>query len=395
MSAAGFVLAINLVVAGLFATAFGIVAIYYRAAIGARWLALAFLMGVVNVGLEFALPFQTDARPVSLAIFSAFLVALAFFNAGIALHYGREIPKVALGFFVLVAIAINVVILDLPRDSLLRALLYQLPYSALQLYGAYLVLAQKTRRALDIALAGLLTLNALNFISKPFLAAIIGSGGSPQGYFGSSYAAISQSSGAVLLVASGMVILLITIRDLTARSETDALTGLLNRRGFENQAERSRTMATRTDAPAVMIMVDLDHLRTINDLHGEAAGDQVIFGLARALEESFDFRAIIGRFSGGQFAILLPGLNLAEARGAVEAARRHWSEISAEERQVDASVTSSFGMAMLEPCENLADALRRAEDALHEAKTLGRDRVCIAPSPIRLAQKRPAREARA
>ena len=94
MSAAGFVLAINLFVAGLFATAFGIVAVYYRAALGARWLAFAYALGIANPILEFVLPFQANGQPISFGIFAALFLALALSNVGLALHYRVRLPVV-------------------------------------------------------------------------------------------------------------------------------------------------------------------------------------------------------------------------------------------------------------------------------------------------------------
>src|SRR5690606_17556401 len=94
------------------------------------------------------------------------------------------------------------------------------------------------RRILDVALMGILVTVIIHFIAKPFLAQMIGSGGAPQGYLSSTYAAISQSVGAILHISTGIAVLLIMVRDvmaeITARSETDALSGLHNRRGFED-----------------------------------------------------------------------------------------------------------------------------------------------------------------
>ena len=399
MSAAGFVLAINLFIAGLFATAFGIVATYYRTAIGARWLAVAYGIGIANGVLEFVLPHQADARPVAFAIFASFLFALACSVIGIARHYLIEPPWVLLAAVIAASLAINLAILDLPRDSLLRALLYQSPYAVLQLVGAALIFSRRSVRALDVAVVALFVLSALNFLAKPFLAMLIGSGGSPQGYLGSNYAAISQSSGAVLLITNGLLMLLIIVRDMiadmTARSETDVLSGLLNRRGFEDQADKARLLALRAGAPAVMVVADLDHFKLINDSYGHATGDQVISAFGRVLKSSFDLRAVIGRLGGEEFAVLLPGASLTVARGAVETARRLLHDMPAEERGVDRPVTSSFGMAEMEKGDSLADLLRRADTALYEAKARGRNRVCVTPAATEHETTRPGTGSRA
>lgn len=400
MSAAGFVLAINLFIAGLFATAFGIVAAYYRGAIGARWLALGYGLGIANGALEFILPYQTDARPVSFAIFAVFLSALTLCNIGIARHYGVRPPWLVLGGLYVGALVVNLLILDMPRDSLLRGMLYQAPYALMHLVGIKIILSRQSNRALDMALLALFGLSAANFVTKPFLAVMLGSGGSPQGYLGSSYAAISQSTGAVLLISNGLLMLLIIVRDMiadmTARSETDPLSGLLNRRGFEDQADKARLLAVRAGAPAVMVVADLDHFKRINDSYGHAAGDQAIAAFGRVLKESFDFRAVIGRLGGEEFAVLLPGADLGVARGAAETARRLLRELSSQERGLEQQITSSFGIAAMEPGESLADLLRRADTALYEAKSRGRDRVCVAPvTAVGISRDGPEQQARA
>lgn len=400
MSAAGFLLAINLAVAGLFAGAFIIVAACYRDAVGARWLALAYGIGMANGPLEFMLPHQSDARPVSFAIFASFLAALTLCNIGLARHYRLQPPWLWLGGLFFGALVVNVLILDMPRDSLLRALLYQAPYALMTLLGAKIVLSRPGKRALDMALLALFVLGAANFLVKPFLAAMIGSGGSPQGYLGSYYAAISQSMGAVLVMCNGLLLLLIIVRDviadMTARSETDPLSGLLNRRGFEAQADRARLLALRAGAPAMAVVADLDHFKKINDSCGHAAGDQVIAAFALVLRQSFDQRAVIGRVGGEEFAILLPGAELGVARGAAETARRLLRELPLNEQGISRPVTSSFGIAVMERSEGLADLLRRADRALYEAKSRGRDRVCVAPATgIGAAQPGPDSQARA
>ncbi|MBN9333036.1 MAG: GGDEF domain-containing protein, partial [Devosia sp.] len=175
MSAAGFVLAINLFIAGIFATAFAVVAAHYRLAIGARWLCAAYAIGILNGVLEFILPHQADARPTSLAIFAAFLASMTLCNIGLARHYRVRVPWRLLAGVVFVSLAVNVLILEMPRGSLLRGLLYQAPYAIMNIVGARIILSRPANRALDLALLALFLLSALNFIAKPILAMLIGS----------------------------------------------------------------------------------------------------------------------------------------------------------------------------------------------------------------------------
>lgn len=382
MSAAAFVLAINLFIAAIFATAFGVVAAYARSAVGARWLALAYGLGMVNPVLEFMLPGQTDPRPTQMAIFAVFLLALSLCVVGLSRHYRLNPPWRTLGVVIAASLIVNILIIDMPRDSLLRGVLYQLPYFMVQMVGVVMILRYARRQALDVALLVLFALGGLQFLAKPVIAGILGSGGSPQAYIGSTYAAISQSLGAMLLIANGLLMLLIIVRDamaeMTARSETDTLSGLLNRRGFEDRADRMLSTAMRAGVPGAMIVADLDHFKGINDSYGHEAGDRVIVAFADVLASTADQRAVVGRLGGEEFAVFIAGANLAAARLYAEGVRSGFSSLSIAHLGPSRRVSASFGVAQLKAGDSLSDLLRRTDAALYEAKKSGRDRVCVA-----------------
>ena len=382
MSAAAFVLAINLFVAGIFATAFGVVAAYQRSALGARWLAFAYGFGMLNVVLEFILPYQDDHRLVSFGIFAVFLLALAGCVIGLAHHYRLTPPWLLLAAVVTVSLLVNIAILDLPRASLARNLFYQAPDTVMQIVGLVVVLANKRRGALDIALLILFVFSALHFLAKPFLAVAIGSGAAPQAYMSSTYAAVSQTLGAALLITNGLLMLLIIVRDvmaeMTARSETDTLSSLLNRRGFDDKGDRALTLAARSGVPVVMIVADLDHFKQINDSFGHAAGDAVIAGFAKIMADCAAPHAVLGRLGGEEFAAFLPGANLATGKLYAETVRNGLRGLPASANGRQSAVTASFGVAQLMPFDHLSDLLRRADTALYQAKTDGRDCVRVA-----------------
>ncbi|MEQ8598981.1 MAG: GGDEF domain-containing protein [Devosia sp.] len=388
MSAAAFVLAINLFIAGIFATAFGVVAAYQRSALGARWLAFAYGLGVLNVVLEFVLPFQDDHRFVSFGIFAAFLFALAGCVVGLAHHYRIRPPWTLLAIAVIASLLVNLAILEMPRASFLRNLLYQAPYALVQSIGVGVILANKRKGALDLALLVIYFVSALHFLAKPVLAMAIGSGAAPQAYISSTYAAVSQTLGAVLLIANGLMMLLIIVRDvmadMTARSETDTLSGLLNRRGFEDRGESALTLAARSGVPAVMIVADLDHFKQVNDTYGHATGDNVIAAFAQVLEECAAPHAVLGRLGGEEFGAFLPGANLTTGKLYAETVRHAFRSLPADVTGLRDSASASFGVAQLMPFDHLADLLRRADAALYEAKKEGRDCVRMAmPTPAR------------
>ncbi|MBD8066617.1 diguanylate cyclase [Devosia sp. PTR5] len=382
MSAALFVLAINLFVAALFAIAFGVVAAAARSNSGPRWLALGYGFGMLDVLLEFILPSQADPAPASIGIFLSFLFAVSFTLVGLARHYRVPLPRLPLGLILGLSVIGIVFIIDMPRSSLLRGTLYQLPYSALHLLGAFVVLGSGRRQPLDRVLIALLVFTSVQFLLKPWLAVILGSGATAQAYLGTTYAALSQTLGAVALIAIGLTTLLILMRDLNAetamRAETDTLSGLLNRRGFEERGDRAMAALRRAGRPAVMVAADLDHFKSINDAYGHAAGDEVIRHFAGILADVAGPSAIVARMGGEEFAVLVVGANLSAGRLMAEAARVALSASSFDETELNRRVTASFGLAQLQTNDTLWDLLRRADRALYRAKAEGRDRVAVA-----------------
>src|SRR5690606_36182412 len=166
--------------------------------------------------------------------------------------------------------------------------------------------------------------------------------------------------------------------EMTIVSETDALSGLLNRRGFEDQAEKALAASARAGRPAAIVVADLDQFKHINDSYGHATGDQVIVAFARILEKCTVDEAVLARLGGEEFVAFLPGLDLLSGKLQAETIRSAFSSLSAETTGLPYSPTASLGVAQLLPGERLSDLLRRADAALYQAKTDGRNRVQMA-----------------
>lgn len=385
---AAFVLGINMSVAGIFAVAFAVVAATNRSARGAWWLTLGYGMGIVNVGLEFLLTRQADPMPVGIGIFLVFLSALSFALIGVARHYRIEPPWAAMTAIWIAAILLVPVIFSMTYGSLLRLALYQLPYFAMQALFGVVIWRSGRRQALDLLLIALQAVAATLYLLKPLFAAMVGTARAPQGYMATTYAAISQSGSVVVLMAIALVLLLVTMRDTTAemiaRSETDPLSSVFNRRGFEQHAEA----ALARQSEAVLIAADLDHFKRINDSFGHAAGDGVIAHFAAMLTEAAPPGAIVGRVGGEEFAVLLPGALLSDGRLYAEAVRAAFAAAELPVLGVDRRFSASFGVAQWMPPEALPDVMHRADTALYRAKAGGRNRVRVAlgdlpPTPVR------------
>jgi diguanylate cyclase (GGDEF)-like protein len=191
----------------------------------------------------------------------------------------------------------------------------------------------------------------------------------------------------LLPVLGALLLRAITQRDaalagLAALAETDALTGLRNRRGFLAAAEATLTGAARNGERASVVMLDLDRFKAINDSYGHAAGDAVLRATAEVLQSMLRGGDLAGRLGGEEFALLLPGASAEVAAGAAERLRR---ALAARVPHPDARarVTASFGVATVElrataPEAALDAALRDADAALYAAKRGGRDRIALA-----------------
>jgi diguanylate cyclase (GGDEF)-like protein len=398
MTSAGYILAINLFIAGLFAAAFLSLAAYDRGRESARWLAASFLIGMAYFAAEFSIPLFSDARlPVTMA-FAVFLAATIAFNVGLSRKYETTFHWPIIAVFAVIATVLVYASQDLPRNAPLRMLAYQAPYALMQFTAAAIVLSSARRRPGELVLGTLLVLSALQFLSKPILAHMLGGWGeNPQAYMSSSYAMASQAIGSIFAVAVALTVLVVVVRDVmaeaTEKSQTDALSGLLNRAGFELQSSAALAEAAAQGTPASLILGDLDHFKAVNDTFGHAAGDRAIATFASFLRSHMGPAHIAGRIGGEEFAILLPGANLISARLFAEGAR---SALAA--RQVigipkDWSFTASFGVAESAPGETIADLLARADLALYEAKNDGRNcvRVASRPFPRRVDLGRPAK----
>lgn len=397
MSSAGFILAINFFVGGFFALIFGLIAAYDRAYQSARWFSFAYMLGMASVAFEFILPFSAGyLKLVVVAIFASFLAALLSGIVGLSRRYVVAPPVMIIITIFVISVAINIYIYDLPRHSFARMILYQGPYMVVQLLGAFIVFRQGRRRVLDVVTGVFLSLSALNYVAKPFVArAVGGPGDTPVDYIDTSYALYSQTMGAILALALGLLFVTIYMRDMLAdmraESQTDRLSNLLNRRGFEAQVDVLLKRHRGGAMPVCMIICDLDHFKQINDEFGHAAGDQVIAMFSGLLRTSASVEFVVGRIGGEEFAVFLPSATSSVARLFAEGVRSAFAGMQVKDVPTFRRFTASFGVAEMIRDEDFSSLLRRADTALYEAKRDGRNRVCVAATPLEVRGDRTAR----
>lgn len=176
-------------------------------------------------------------------------------------------------------------------------------------------------------------------------------------------------------------------QELRRLAETDPLTALLNRRSFTAKANAAITACDLDGVDASLIIVDLDHFKSVNDSHGHAAGDAVIRAFADLLLGAVrSDRDLVGRFGGEEFAIFLPRADLAAASRKAQRIREALAMRSLPVSEtLELKVSASFGIATRRGGETLTAFIERADRALYRAKNDGRDCIRLAGDDIAAA----------
>ena len=160
------------------------------------------------------------------------------------------------------------------------------------------------------------------------------------------------------------------------QAQTDPLTGLLNRRSFENRVRDLRAAGT----PYALAYGDLDHFKVLNDTHGHEDGDQALRLFARVLGDSLRPNDIAARYGGEEFVIVLPDCNTATATSVLERVRENLA-LALSAGHVP-SFTVTFGLASSAYASDFDEILAIADGALLDAKSAGRNRVVLADFPV-------------
>jgi diguanylate cyclase (GGDEF)-like protein len=158
------------------------------------------------------------------------------------------------------------------------------------------------------------------------------------------------------------------IEALQALSDTDFLLEILNRRGFERELHRSVAYIKRYHASAALIVLDVDHLKPINDAYGHAAGDQVLKAIVTAVASQVRSSDVIGRLGGDEFAILLWNLSEIDARAKAASLEQAIDALTFVFRGSTLTTGASAGVAMLNHHAEAGKAMEEADRAMYVRK---------------------------
>ena len=187
----------------------------------------------------------------------------------------------------------------------------------------------------------------------------------------------NQEGAANLAEQLALALMNIKLRDsLQEQSLRDALTGLYNRRQMDISFQDAFEEAEERTAPLSVLLIDIDHFKKLNDVHGHAVGDEALKLLADLLEDMFRGSDVACRFGGEEFVVLLPGADLATAVKRAEELRERCQSMTLFSDGKPLNFTLSVGVAALEEGMSQPDELlKRADEALYKAKNQGRNRV--------------------
>lgn len=156
----------------------------------------------------------------------------------------------------------------------------------------------------------------------------------------------------------------------------DALTSVFNRRAILDTLKRELGHSVRGGAPVGAIMVDLDHFKKINDVHGHLVGDVVLCEAAHRMKNALRTYDVLGRYGGEEFLVVTPGCTVQEAAKVAERLRKRLESTPLTLRDIQIRITASFGVASSKDVAEDVDAMIWAADAaLYRAKHEGRNRV--------------------
>ena len=182
---------------------------------------------------------------------------------------------------------------------------------------------------------------------------------------------------ALLFMAFGTLMLAneFTTNELRQLAEIDSLTSIFNRRAFFTLLNKALHQSQRTGMGLAVLVVDLDHFKSINDTYGHQGGDEVLRHFVQTATQCLRQQDVMGRLGGEEFAIFLPGVDAKGAQVVAERLRAAVASRPATLQQGSHALTISLGLTLCVPGDTPDTALHRADQAMYQAKERGRNRV--------------------
>jgi len=311
------------------------------------------------------------------------VAALVFQHRGMALHWGQRPPD--RGYLALLAFAVLVTTISVtqPNGHGIRVAMVCVGVGVM-LLATVRIIWRHGRAAMPLfapIVAGGYGVMAVALLARAVQALSVDTHTKisidAPGHSNVPLAILVMFIGGLINLAQIRLVLGRVLDHLTALAQTDALTGAVNRRGFMRQIEQVHVRTAQGDHAYVVLMLDVDHFKAINDQHGHAEGDLVLKRVAHTLHDGLRVGDVVARWGGEEFCLLLPRTRLAEGHALAE---RLTLRIAATGTP---RVTVSIGVAEAQAqTETVDEVIRRADAALYRAKQTGRNRVVVAGDAV-------------
>ena len=324
-----------------------------------------------------ALRFWVPIPLVALACDTLFIGAFYFYGQAMLERFRRPTYRLVRGGLAAAGLA-AAIYTDLIVGDLELELLFNDLATMLLLIIPLVMCLRHPRHWLDVVLLVLASLVILETVLRNIFLTVLAQVPSDLADFATSdYAAIMRTTASVVGLLFALTALATVALDILSRyrhaAERDALTDMLNRRGFEQALSAGTGQDSRSGA---VIVCDIDRFKQINDAFGHQQGDRVLVAFAAILNRYLPAQALAARFGGEEFVIFLPGYALAEAGVLANMLRLAVASYGWSSLGIDRQVTASFGCAAADAADrSVHDAIGRADANLYAAKAEGRNRV--------------------
>ncbi len=280
-------------------------------------------------------------------------------------------------------LALSTAVFLLSDNLNLRLYFTNATFGLLWAIGAWRLRKPVNGCGLDTFIMSVMVVISLQFIGMTAVTLNLSGVLTPENYSSSlHWRVINFSTGISSLVFALTLIAMCAIdllNQVSLIANQDLMTGLNTRRAFESNAEQMMRKLDRTPLPVSLLILDIDHFKTVNDKFGHPVGDEVITQLGRLLSLRMRSADIAGRLGGEEFAVLLWNTDEVGARLLAEEVRSTFSTLPIDGIPDDKEITVSIGVAELLQLESYDSLYRRADKALYAAKNKGRNRVALAP----------------
>ena len=166
--------------------------------------------------------------------------------------------------------------------------------------------------------------------------------------------------------------------EVSRLAKTDEMTGLANRRAFMHAANAQFESTDFDYSGLSVLIIDLDHFKQVNDVHGHDAGDEVLIHASAQIAKAAPSDSLVARLGGEEFAVLMPYESVAELHQHAEAIRQRVGSKPCNYQGKSIPVSASLGVGIANARDSVSSVLSRADNALYEAKDRGRDRFVVA-----------------